>query len=105
RSGPGTAVTLSLPYAALRERVTALARAAAWGEVATVLAAHASDGVRDVPELLVLRAESLLRIGRPRDARDLLTGALDPPALRRERVMWRRATNLLGAAHFALGEL
>jgi len=96
---------MSLPHAALRDRATALARTAAWGDLASLLDAHRDDGAADVPELVALRAESLLRTGRPRDARACLTPHMDDPALQRERPTLRRATNLLGAAHFALGEL
>ena len=96
---------LSIPHAALRDRATALARSAAWGELVSLLDAHANDGAGEVPELVALRAESLLRTGQPREARACLASRMDGAALHRERPTLRRATNLLGAAHFALGEL
>jgi tetratricopeptide (TPR) repeat protein len=98
-------VTLSIPHAALRDRAAALARTAAWGDLATLLESHRDDGAGDVPELIALRAESLLRTGRPRDARACLAPHMEEPALQAERPTLRRATNLLGAAHFALGDI
>lgn len=96
---------LALPHAELRARATTLAQASAWPELATLLADHAADGTREVADLVPLRAESLMRTGRPREARTWLTETVDELARRRERAALRRASNLLGASHFALGEL
>src|SRR5207248_6006429 len=57
---------------------------------------------RPLPYTTLFRS---LRTGRPREARACLLEALARPALWRERATLRRATNLLGAAHFALGEI
>lgn len=96
---------LSLPHAALRTRAAQLAQASAWSDLASLLATHANDGTREVADLVPLRAESLMRTGRPREARTWLTETVDELARRRERAALRRASNLLGASHFALGEL
>ncbi|HEU4631538.1 MAG TPA: tetratricopeptide repeat protein [Gemmatimonadaceae bacterium] len=98
-------MTLQLPHGELRTQAAALARAAAWAELASLLGEHADDGVREVAELVTLRAESLMRTGQPREARGWLADTLPELARTREHVALRRATNLLGAAHFALGEL
>lgn len=98
-------MTLQLPHGELRTQAAALARAAAWAELAALLGAHANDGVREVAELVTLRAESLMRTGQPREARRWLTEALPGITRTREHAALRRAANLLGAAHFALGEL
>lgn len=98
-------MTLALPHAALRTRAAALASGAAWSELAALLGAHADDGAREVADLVTLRAESLIRTGRPREARRWLGETLAELTRRRERTALRRALNLLGAAHFSLGEL
>ncbi|MBV9880902.1 MAG: tetratricopeptide repeat protein [Gemmatirosa sp.] len=96
---------LALPHGELRARAATLAQASAWSELAALLADHATDGAREVAELVPLRAESLMRTGRMREARAWLADAMDDLARRRERSALRRASNLLGASHFALGEL
>jgi tetratricopeptide (TPR) repeat protein len=94
---------LSVPHAALRARAAELARAAAWAELATFLGER--PAAREVAELVPLRAESLMLTGRPCEARAWLAETMGGLARRRERAALRKAHNLLGAAHFALGEL
>lgn len=98
-------MTLSLAQSGLRARAASLARSGAWPEVASLFGQHADAELRASPELVALRAESLMRTGQPLEAREWLAAAM--PSLRdgADRVTVRRATNLLGAAHFSLGEL
>ena len=57
------------------------------------------------PEAALLLAEAELRLGDPRRAKGWLTHALLALGRAGDLAAQRRAVNLLGAAHFALGEL
>ena len=76
----------------------------AWPELNALLLANAS-ATRSHPELARLLGEGLIRVGRAREARDWLVGAL--PGMQRsdDRRSLRMATVLSGAAHLELGEL
>jgi len=79
------------------------AAAGAWSEVRKLLSST-SDGLTS-PEVALLRAESELRTGRPREARDWLGKAI--PAIERvgDRGALRKALNQLGVAEIELGAL
>jgi tetratricopeptide (TPR) repeat protein len=62
-------------------------------------------GSRGASESATREAETLLRTGRPYDARAWLEGKLADAVKRRDRPVVRRATLLLGAAELALGRL
>jgi tetratricopeptide (TPR) repeat protein len=88
----------------LRTRAFTLAEAGAWADVCALLASQ--DGrTRERAELVTLFAEALLRTGRPREARAWVKETLGLITPRADRASMRRALNLLGAAHFELGEL
>lgn len=82
----------------------ALAARGQWTAVRTLLGRGSATGVRR-PELTTLHAEAELRTGRFRAALTLLRDAV--PALIRlgNAPELRRAINMLGAAHFELGNL
>jgi tetratricopeptide (TPR) repeat protein len=64
-----------------------------------------TTGSRRAPEPATQEAETLLRTGRPHDARAGLEGTVADAVKRRDRPVLRRATLLLGAAELALGQL
>lgn len=96
---------LSQQYDALRVQAAELARRGAWSDLAVLLSARTDDAAVAVPELVTLHAESYMHTGRPREARDFLTTQIPELARRRERGSLRSCTNMLGVAHFTLGEL
>src|SRR5262245_65722408 len=91
----------------------ALAARSAWSELAAFVGAEMSAGESGAPndgvgpELTVLLAEAQLRLGQPAAVAGALARVI--PVLReagaRGRALLRRACNLSGAAHFALGRL
>lgn len=89
---------------ALRSTVAALQRGGEWIALDTLLGARPDD-VRAHPDLIAMRGEALLRGGRAREARDWLSPVIQIIERRGDRVLHRRALNLLGAAHLELGEL
>ncbi|HEU4641394.1 MAG TPA: tetratricopeptide repeat protein [Gemmatimonadaceae bacterium] len=86
--------------------VTARADTAAgcWSDVRTLLADRELER-EERPELAVYLAEAEMRLGEPTLARQLLLAAI--PSLEHGAAdeVLRRATNILGAANFALGEI
>ena len=98
-------MTFATPHAALRQQASRLARSGAWGDLAALLGEPADEAPFMVAELVTLRAESLMFTGRPRDARDWLVRRIPELAHRRERAALRSCTNMLGVAHFTLGDL
>jgi tetratricopeptide (TPR) repeat protein len=96
--------TLTLETDALLSQARAHAAEEAWGMLRDSLVGREAE-VSACPELAALLAEAELRLCNPAAARHWLLGAL--PALMRapHRADARRAINLLGAAHFALGNL
>lgn len=72
-----------------------------WAAVITLLAPHADDD----GELAALLGEALLRTGRAREAQAVLAPAPAVLARRGQRAVLRSVWNLLGAAHFELGQL
>ena len=78
--------------------------AGAWDEVRAMLSANAAEA-REHPELSTMLAEAHLRSRHPREAGEWLDQALPALERRGHRAELRRALNLLGAAHFELGEL
>src|SRR5688500_18910857 len=80
------------------------AQAGAWGEVRALLTERRAAAATQ-PELALLFAEALVRTGHSRDARAVLDETL--PAIERagDRAALRRGTNMLGVAHFELGDL
>lgn len=88
----------------VRTRAQRLAAASAWTDAAALLLEHA-ERIRPHPETAALLAESLVRTGRAREARDWLAGVLPAIVASDDRASLRRATVLNGAAHFMLGDL
>jgi tetratricopeptide (TPR) repeat protein len=88
----------------LRAQAQQLAAAGAWTDAGELLLAHASR-LRTHPETAALLAESLVRTGRAREAREWLASVLPTIEASDDRASLRRATVLTGAAHFVLGEL
>lgn len=88
----------------LRAETRRMVATEAWAELNALLIANESVA-RSHPELVRLLGEGLIRVGRAREARDWLAGAL--PDLQRtdDRLSLRMATVLSGAAHLELGEL
>ncbi|MFL5579199.1 MAG: tetratricopeptide repeat protein [Gemmatimonadaceae bacterium] len=80
------------------------AAAGRWAELRALLGGTRAL-VEESPELVVAYAEALLRLGHPAPARDWLAAQVDALARRGARRELRRGTNMLGAAHFELGEL
>src|SRR5688500_739974 len=80
------------------------AQAGAWGEVRALIAERRAAAVTQ-PELALLYGEALVRTGFSREARSWLDEIL--PAIERmgDRAALRRGTNMLGVAHFELGDL
>lgn len=80
------------------------AQAGAWGEVRALIDERRAAAVTQ-PELALLYGEALVRTGFSRDARAWLGDIL--PAIERmgDRAALRRGTNMLGVAHFELGDL
>jgi tetratricopeptide (TPR) repeat protein len=98
-------MTLVQRHDALRAQAASLARRGAWSDLATLLSTGSEDGAGEVSELVTLRAESFMHTGRPREARDWLAPRIPELARRRERESLRSCTNMLGVAHFTLGQL
>ena len=92
------------PLDGLTQRARELSRAGAWRDVLRLLE-KALPANGDAGELELLYAESLLRVGRDREACERLRGVVSAMSDRGDRATHRRALNLLGAAAFALGEL
>lgn len=92
------------PADTLLETARAHAGAGAWSAVREMLAGQA-ELVRAHPELATMLGEAHLRTRHPRDAGSWLAGALPALEQRGDRAAVRRAFNMLGAAHFELGEL
>lgn len=90
----------SSPSAGLAARIADLRAASAWGELRALLEREARE---DVALGLVL-AEAELRTGALAAARDRLA-ALVPALAFGDGATYRRAVNMLGAAHFELGQL
>lgn len=88
----------------VRTRAQRLTAAGAWADAATLLLDHAAR-IGTHPEAAALLAESLVRTGRAREAREWLAGVLPAIESSDDRASLRRATVLNGAAHFMLGEL
>ena len=88
----------------IRVQAQGLASAGAWTDVVALLLEHAAR-IRTHPETAALLAESLVRTGRAREAREWLAGVMPAIEASEDRASLRRATVLNGAAHFALGEL
>ncbi|MCC6316107.1 MAG: tetratricopeptide repeat protein [Gemmatimonadaceae bacterium] len=88
----------------VRVQAQRLADAGAWTDAGALLLAH-RDGVRAYPDTAALLAESLVRTGRAREAREWLALVLPSIEVSDDRASLRRATVLNGAAHFVLGEL
>jgi tetratricopeptide (TPR) repeat protein len=88
----------------LTSEARARAASGAWGDVRMLLSAREPE-VRLHPELITLLGEAYLRTREPREACRWLERAC--PELRRagDRAALRRATNLVGAARFELGDL
>ena len=86
--------------AGLAARIADLRAARAWGELRALLEREAGE---DVMLGLVL-AEAELRTGALAAARDRL-GALVPALAFGDGATYRRSVNMLGAAHFELGQL
>ena len=83
-----------------------LAAREAWQDLARELEARWDPAwVAGYPELAVLRAEAELRTGEPRAARHCLLLGIPVLERRCDAANLRRAINLLGAAHFELGDL
>ena len=80
------------------------AQAGAWGEVRALLAERRPAAGSQL-EVALLYAEALVRTGHSRDARAVLEEAL--PVIERagDRAALRRGTNMLGVAHFELGDI
>lgn len=79
------------------------AAAGAWPEVRSLLADRARER-EQAPELAVYLAKAEMRLGNPRAAHALLVEYI--PALSHgESEALRRAVNLLGIAHFVLGDI
>lgn len=88
----------------IRAQAQRFASAGAWTDAGALLLVHAAR-IRAHPETAALLAESLVRTGRAREARDWLAGVMPAIEASEDRASLRRATVLNGAAHFALGEL
>jgi tetratricopeptide (TPR) repeat protein len=100
----------ALPSPSEPERFLAEARRLAAREAWPELARACDEGwhpewVTEFPELAVLRAESELRVGAPQAARSCLLLGIPVLERRADAANLRRAINLLGAAHFELGDL
>ena len=76
----------------------------AWSAVRDLLRGHEPE-VRSRPELITLLGEALLRTHAPRDACGWLENANTDLARAGDRSAIRRATNLVGAARFEMGDL
>jgi tetratricopeptide (TPR) repeat protein len=89
---------------AMMGEAQARAASGAWGDVRALLTAHEPE-VRQCPELITLLGEAYLRTRAPREACGWLERTR--PELQRagDRAALRKATNLVGAARFELGEL
>jgi tetratricopeptide (TPR) repeat protein len=88
-----------------RDSALSLAASGDWSELCALFVNQPADAPVPPPELANLRAEALLRAGRPREARDWMTVALPLIEKRNDRSALRQAVNLMGAANFELGEL
>ena len=88
----------------IRTQAQRLASAGAWTDAGALLLEHAAR-IRSHPETAALLAESLVRTGRAREARDWLASVMPAIEASEDRASLRRATVLNGAAHFVLGEL
>jgi len=100
----------ALPSPSPAEALLALLRAAAergaWVEVARLCDEQLEPGwILAQPELGVLRAEALQRLGEFRSALAAAEPAVETFERRGDRAGLRRAINLIGAAHFELGNL
>ena len=95
---------LALQTAALLSKARAWAAGEAWDVLRNSLAGRDAE-VSACPELVTLLAEAELRLGNPVAARRWLLGAVPGLARAGNSAEFRRATNLLGAAQFALGNL
>jgi tetratricopeptide (TPR) repeat protein len=76
----------------------------AWREVRVLLESREAELTVD-GEMTVLYGEALMRTGEERRARDWLSAAEARLAQGADRMVYRRAVNMLGAACLALGEL
>ncbi|MDH5234576.1 MAG: tetratricopeptide repeat protein [Gemmatimonadota bacterium] len=88
----------------VRARAQRLAAAGSWTEASEFLLQH-SARIHAHPETAALLAESLVRTGRAREAREWIASVLPLIEASEDRASLRRATVLNGAAHFTLGEL
>ncbi|MCE9602722.1 MAG: tetratricopeptide repeat protein [Gemmatimonadetes bacterium] len=88
----------------IRTQAQRLASAGAWTDAGALLLENATR-IRSHPETAALLAESLVRTGRAREARDWIAGVMPVIEASEDRASLRRATVLNGAAHFVLGEL
>jgi tetratricopeptide (TPR) repeat protein len=88
-----------------RDSALSLAANGDWSELCAFFVSQPADAPAPPPEMANLRAEALLRSGRPREARDWMTVALPLIEQRNDRSALRQAVNLMGAANFELGEL
>jgi tetratricopeptide (TPR) repeat protein len=83
-----------------------LAATGAWRDARAMLAPLERSAPVDVPaELLLLRGETLLRLGELADARHWLLQSLDVVVARHDRITERALWNQLGVSCFAMGEL
>lgn len=78
--------------------------AGCWSDVRELLTGRELER-EECPELAVYLAEAEMRLGQPREARELLRAAIAALEHGAADEVLRRATNLLGAAHFALGDI
>jgi tetratricopeptide (TPR) repeat protein len=88
----------------LRLKANRLAALALWRDLALLLSTDEDTTIAQ-PELIALLAEAYMRAGRARDAHAWLARTMHVIRRRGDRVVLRRAVNLLGAAQFELGEL
>ena len=82
-------------------RARELATAGAWAEALVSL----EERTKWSPDAIVLRGESLMRVGREREALEWLRQREDDLARGGDRAALRRAVNMIGAAALATGEL
>jgi len=94
------------PAEALLADLRASAERGAWVEVAQLCGERLDPGwIPNQPELGALQAEALLRLGEFRSALASVEPAVPAFERRGDRAGLRRAVNLIGAAHFELGNL
>jgi tetratricopeptide (TPR) repeat protein len=75
-----------------------------WDALRSLLATHEA-ALSGLPEVEMLRAEADLSLGQPQRSKGCLTSVVRSLERTRRTRLLRRALNLLGASHFALGEL